>query len=328
MRALVVEEYGPFDSHRLRDDWPEPTPGPGEVLIETRAMSINFPDVLMSEGGYQHRPRPPVVLGFDAAGIVTAVGEGVSRAAPGDRVLAYVKDGAFAEKLAAPEGDVWRMPDEMPFEHGAAFGLVYLTAHLSLVENCRAQPGEWVLVTGASGGVGLAMVQYGRALGLRIIAGVTSPDKAALTREHGAEATVDLAAPDLHDAVRAQVHAIVPEGVDLVMDQVGGDVFDACLRAIRPCGRIAVVGFAGGKISPIKPTYLLNKQITVVGSPMGKIRPDWQAVKDRAMAALLDQYRAGRLRPVISATHPLADWKAAFGRFKRREVTGKIVMVP
>lgn len=332
MRALVVEEYGPYDTHRLCEDWPEPVPGPGQVLIETRAMSINFPDVLMVEGGYQHKPKPPVVAGFDAAGVVTAVGEGVTRAAPGDRVLAYVTDGAFAEKVAAPEGSVWKMPDEMPFEHGAAFGLVYLTAHISLVENCRAQPGEWVLVTGASGGVGLAMVQYGHALGLRIIAGVTSPGKAALARDHGAEATIDLSAPNLHDALREQVQAIVPVrnqgGVDLVMDQVGGDVFDASLRAIRPCGRIAIVGFAGGKINPIKPTYLLNKQIAVIGSPLGKIRPDWQQVKDRAMSALMEQYRSGGLRPLISASYPLADWKDAFGRFKRREVTGKIVMVP
>lgn len=328
MRALVVQEYGPYDSHSLRSDWPDPQPAPGRVVIETRAMSINFPDVLMSEGGYQHRPKPPVVLGFDCAGVVSAVGEGVTRVAPGDRVLAYVKEGAFAEKVLAPETSVWKMPDEMPFEHGAAFGLVYLTAHLSMVENCKAQPGEWVLVTGASGGVGLAMVQYAKALGVRIIAGVTSPEKAALAEEHGAEATVDLAAPNLHDALREQIHAIVPEGVDLVLDQVGGDVFDAALRCIRPCGRIAIVGFAGGKINPIKPTYLLNKQITVIGSPLGKVRPDWQQVKDGAMAALIDQYRAGRLRPLISATYPLAQWKEAFARFKRREVVGKIVMVP
>jgi NADPH2:quinone reductase len=328
MRALVIEQYGPWDSHRLRDDWPDPEAGPGEVLIEARAMSVNFPDVLMVEGGYQHRPTPPVVAGFDVAGVVAAVGEGVTRVAPGDRVLAYVTDGAFADKVAAPEGSVWRMPEEMPFEHGAAFGLVYLTAHISLVENCRAQAGEWVLVTGASGGVGLAMVQYGKALGLRVIGGVTSPEKAALVAEHGAEATVDLSAPNLHDALREQIQAIVRDGVDLVMDQVGGDVFDACLRCIRPCGRIAIVGFAGGKISPIKPTYLLNKQITVVGSPLGKIRRDWQEVKDRAMAALLEQYRAGRIRPLITETLPLAEWKTAFGRFKRREVTGKIVMVP
>src|SRR5690606_10611645 len=138
MRALVVEEYGPYDSHRLRDGWPEPAAAPGKVLIATRAMSVNFPDVLMVEGGYQHRPKPPVVAGFDVSGVVEAVGEGVTRVSPGDRVLAYVADGAFAEKVLAPDGSVWKMPDEMPFEHGAVFGLVYLTAHASLVENCRA----------------------------------------------------------------------------------------------------------------------------------------------------------------------------------------------
>lgn len=332
MRALVIEQYGPWDSHRLREDWPEPALRPGRVLIANRAMSVNFPDVLMAEGGYQHRPDPPVVAGFDCAGIVEAVGEGVTRAAPGDRVLCYTADGAFAEKVAAPQGDVWRIPDAMPFEDAAAFGLAYLTAHISLVENCHAEAGEWVLVTGASGGVGLAMVQYGAALGLNIIAGVTSPEKAVLARSHGAAATVDLAAPDLKEALRAQIRAIVPPdhlgGVDLVMDQVGGDVFDAALRCIRPCGRIAIVGFAGGRINPIKPTYLLNKQITVIGSPLGKIRPDWQAVKDRAMAALFEHYTAGGLRPVITETVPLARWQSAYGRFKRREVTGKIVMVP
>lgn len=328
MRAIVVEAYGPYDTHRLHEDWPPPVPGPEDVLIATRAMSVNFPDVLMVEGGYQHKPAPPVVPGFDAAGVVEAVGKNVTRVAPGDRVLTYTEDGAFAEKVAAPATSVWKMPEAMPFEHGAAFGLVYLTAHISLIENARAEPGEWVLVTGATGGVGLAMLQYGAALGINMIAGVTSDEKAALARANGAVATVDLSATDLRESLREQVFGIVPEGVHLVMDMVGGDVFNASLRAIRVMGRAAIVGFAGGEIQKINPIYLLNKQISVIGSPLGRGRPDYGQMRDRAMAALLAQYDLGRLVPHISETHPLTDWKTAFSRFKTRAVTGKIIMVP
>lgn len=328
MRALVVHEYGPYDSHRLHDNWPAPVPGPGEVLVRTRAMSVNFPDVLMVEGGYQHRPTPPVVPGFDASGVVEAVGEDVTRVAPGDRVLVYTVDGAFAEKLVAPAHSVWKMPDQMPFNHGAAFGLAYLTAHISLIENAAARAGEWALVTGASGGVGMAMLQYGSAHGINMIAGVTSAEKAALARASGAKATINLAAPDLRDSLRKQVFDIVPEGVDLVIDMVGGPVFDAALRAIRVGGRIAIVGFAGGEIQKIDPIYLLNKQITVIGSPLGRGRADYFEMRDRAMTALLVAYEAGDLIPHISATYPLADWQNAFGRFKTRSVVGKIILEP
>ncbi|MFK7942866.1 MAG: NADPH:quinone oxidoreductase family protein [Paracoccaceae bacterium] len=328
MRALVVSEYGPWDSHALQEDWPDPAPGPGGVLIETRAMSVNFPDVLMVEGGYQHKPPTPFVPGFDAAGVVLAVGEGVTRVAPGDRVLTYTRDGAFAEKVAAPEGDVWKIPDAMPWDHAAAFGLVYLTAHISMIENSACKPGEWVLVTGASGGVGLAMVQYGAALGIRIIGGVTSPEKAHLVIEQGAEATVDLSSPDLFSTLRDQIFAIAPEGVDAVMDMVGGDVWDAAIRGVRNGGRMAIVGFAGGRIQSIKPTYLLNKNISAIGSPLGKGLPEYGAIKDRAMDRLFAEYRTGKLTPHISETLPLAEWKTAFGRFKHRKVTGKIIMVP
>ena len=328
MRALVVEEYGPYDSHRLRDDWLDPVAGPDEVLIETRAMSVNFPDVLMVEGGYQHKPPVPVVPGFDASGVVIATGADVRGFEIGDRVLTYTPDGAFAEKVAVTARDAWQMPDTMSFEDAAAFGLTYLTAHISLVENAAAQPGEWVLVTGATGGVGLAMLQYGHALGLNMIAGVTSEAKAGLAMANGAKATIDLAAPDLRESLRAQVFDLVPEGVDLVMDMVGGAIFDAALRAIKPCGRIAIVGFAGGEIQKINPIYLLNKQISVIGSPLGRLRPDYLEMRDRAMTALLSTYTAGKLRPHISETLPLADWQTAFARFKNRQVTGKIVMIP
>jgi NADPH2:quinone reductase len=324
MRALVVEEFAPFETHEIRD-MPDPVPGPGEVVIDARAMGLNFPDVLMVEGKYQHKPDRPFIPGFDAAGVVNAVGEGVSRVAVGDRVLTSLRSGAFATRVTAAEQSVWRMPDEMSFEDGAAFGLVYLTAYISLIRNAKAQAGETILITGASGGVGIAMVQFGTAMGMRIIGGVTSAEKAVLAQENGAESTVDLAADNLRDSLRDEIYALTEgQGVDLVVDMVGGDVFDAALRAIRPGGRIAIVGFASGRIPQIKANYLLVKRLTAIGSPL----TSGQEVKDKAMAELFRLYRAGGVRPVISARVSLEDWREAFRRFKERRVTGKIVMVP
>jgi NADPH2:quinone reductase len=303
MRALVVEEFAPFETHEIRD-MPDPVPGPGEVVIDARAMGMNFPDVLMVEGKYQHKPDRPFIPGFDAAGVVIAVGEGVSRVAVGDRVLTSQRSGAFATMVTAAEQSVWRMPDEMSFEDGAAFGLVYLTAYISLIRNAKTQGGETVLITGASGGVGI----------------VTSAEKAVLAQENGAESTVDLAADNLRDSLRDEVYALTEgQGVDLVVDMVGGDVFDAALR-----GRIAIVGFASGRIPQIKANYLLVKRLTAIGSPL----TSGQEVKDEAMAELFRLYRAGGVRPVVSARVSFKDWREAFRRFKERRVTGKIVMVP
>ena len=328
MRALVIEKFAPFESHEIRE-LPDPAPGPGEVIIEASAMSLNFPDVLMVEGKYQHKPPFPFIAGMDAAGVVSAVGEGVSRVAVGERVLTTLGHGAFATRVTAPERSVWRMPDAMSFEDGAAFGLAYLTAYITLIENVRAKEGETVLITGASGGVGLAMTQFGPARGLRIIAGVTSAAKAALVLEHGAEATVDLASANLRDSLRQEVYALTGgKGVDLVVDMVGGDVFDAAIRAIRPGGRIAIVGFAGGRIPQINAGYLLIKRLTAIGSPLTPRRNRVDTVKDAAMAELFGLYEAGALRPVISARIAFSDWREGFRRFKERRVTGKIVMLP
>jgi NADPH2:quinone reductase len=328
MRALLVEEFGPFDTHQLHE-MPDPEPGPGEVIIDTKAMGLNFPDVLMIEGKYQHKPPRPFIPGFDLAGVVSAIGEGVSRASVGDRVLATLRSGAFATRVAASERDVWRIPDAMSFEDGAAFGLVYLTAYVSMIENANAQAGETVLITGASGGVGLAMIQFGAARGMRMFGGVTSPEKATLVRKHGAVATVDLAADGLRDSLRGEVYALTDgQGVDLVMDMVGGDVFDAAIRAIRPGGRIAIVGFASGRIPEIKANYLLVKRLTAIGSPLTSGQDRIGALKDEGMAELFRLYETGKLRPLISQRIAFDDWRDAMQPFKERRVTGKIVMVP
>ena len=328
MRALVVDDFAPFETHDIRE-MPDPVPGPGEVVIDTRAMGLNFPDVLMVEGKYQHKPPRPFIPGFDAAGVVSAIGEGVARVAVGDRVLTSQRAGAFATRVTATEHSVWRMPDAMSFEDGAAFGLVYLTAYISLIENAKAKAGETVLITEASGGVGIAMTQFGTAMGMRIIGGVTSGKKAVLAQDNGAESTVDLAAENLRDSLRDEIYALTEgQGVDLVVDMVGGDVFDAAIRAIRPGGRIAIVGFASGRIPAIKANYLLVKRLTAIGSPLTSGRDGADALKYKGMAELFRLYEAGGVKPVISARFAFNDWREAFRRFKEHRVTGKIVMVP
>jgi NADPH2:quinone reductase len=328
MRALLVEAFAPFETHAIRD-MPDPAPGPGEVVIDARAMGLNFPDVLMVEGKYQHKPDRPFIPGFDASGVVSAVGAGVTRTAVGDRVLTSLRSGTFAMKILAPEHAVWRIPDAMSFEDGAAFRLVYLTAYISLIKNAKAKASETVLITGASGGVGLAMTQFGAAKGMRIIGGVTSDQKAALVKANGAEATVNLAADPLKDSLRDEIYALTGgDGVDLVVDMVGGDVFDAAIRVIRPGGRIAIVGFAGGRMPEIKANYLLVKRLIAIGSPLTSGRDGIDALKDRGLAKMFRLYEAGKVRPVISERVAFDDWRDAFRRFKERQVTGKIVMVP
>jgi NADPH2:quinone reductase len=326
MRALVVHEFGPLHSHRI-EEWRDPEIGERDALIDVRAIGLNFPDTLMLQGKYQTRPDRPFVPGRDASGIVLAVGPQVTRVKTGDRVIAQVATGAFAEKLAAPEARCFRMPDKMDFVTGAGMVTVYNTAYVAVVIRAQVKPGETVLVTGASGGVGLAAVQIARAKGARVLAGVTTKEKGQFALASGADATVDLSAPDLRENLRQQVFELTNgRGVDAVFDPVGGDVFDAALRAVGYAGRMVIIGFASGRIPEIKGHYILLKNISVVGAPLDihfKMQPD---VMDAAVADLLRMYEAGAIKPEIMATYPLDDIHKAMDVIVGRNVKGKIVL--
>jgi NADPH2:quinone reductase len=326
MRALVVHEFGPLDSHRI-EEIPPPAIGARDVLIEVRAIGLNFPDTLMLQGKYQTRPDRPFVPGRDAAGVVRAVGEAVRRVKPGDRVVAQVATGAFAELLAAPESRCFVMPDTMDFETGAGMVTIYNTAYVAVVIRGRVQPGETVLVTGASGGVGLAAVQVAKAKGARVLAGVTSPEKGAVALASGAEHLIDLAAPNLRESLREQVFALTGgRGVDAVFDPVGGDVFDAALRAVAYAGRMVIIGFASGRIPEVKGHYILLKNIAVIGAPLDihfKMEPQ---VMEAAVADLFRMYETGAIRPEIMAVFPLEDIHKAMDLIVGRKVKGKIVL--
>jgi NADPH2:quinone reductase len=322
----MVREFGPLRSHRV-EDVPDPAIREHDVLIEVKAIGLNFPDTLMLQGKYQTQPQRPFVAGRDASGIVIAAGPKVTRVKKGERVIAQVTSGAFAEKLAAPQARCFRMPDSMDFVTGAAMVTIYNTAYIAVVVRSQLEPGETVLVAGASGGVGLAAVQIARARGARVLAGVTSQEKGQVALASGADALIDLSVADLREGLRRQVFALTENrGVDIVYDPVGGDVFDAALRALAFGGRMVIIGFASGRIPEIKGHYVLLKNISIVGAPLDihfKMRPD---VMDAAVADIFHMYEKGEIKPEIMATYPLENIHEAMDVIVERQVKGKIVL--
>ena len=325
MRALVVHRHGPIDNLRL-EDFPEPRPGADEVLIDVHSASVNFPDLMVIGGSYQRLPAMPFVPGKDLAGTVAAVGANVKTVKTGDRVMAQVEYGAFAERAVAPLANCHRLPAGMSFAEAAAMGLVYLTAHLALVERAQLKRGETVLVTGAAGGVGLAAVQLAKAFGATVVASVSSEDKAGLARANGADHVVFTNVPDLRESFREQVFAAVGKrGADVIVDSVGGDVFDACLRATAWCGRLVIVGFAAGRIAEVKAGYLLVKNISLIGLQSSDYR-DRQPEKVRDIqAALFALYEQHRIKPFVMASYSLGAWHEALATVRDRRVLGKVV---
>ena len=326
MKALILNEHGPLENLSF-GEFPDPTPGKGEVLVDVHAASVNFPDLLVVGGTYQNLPPRPFVPGKDLAGIVAEVGEGVTRLKPGDRVIAQVEHGAFAERCVVREGLCFFMPLRMSFTEGAAMGLVYLTAHYALLERAHFQPGEIVLVTGAAGGVGLAAVQLAKALGATVVAAVSTPEKGEVARASGADHVVLTNAPDLRESFRKQVYdAVGKRGVDIVLDSVGGDVFDACLRVLAWCGRLVIIGFAEGRVPEVKAGYLLVKNISLIGLQSSDYRERAPEKVREVQEHLFTLYNEAKLKPHVMAVYPLNDYLAAMKTVKERKVLGKVVL--
>ena len=327
MRAVAVHALHDRDAVKITD-MPEPEAGPGEILVDVAAATVNFPDILMLEGKYQYRPDPPFILGKDAAGTVSAVGEGVTDWAVGDRGMFYVNAGAFAEKAAVPVTNAFKMPDEVSFEDAAAMGLVYPTAWCALKTRGNLQEGERIMVTGAAGGVGMATVNLAKALGAgKVLAAVSTPEKGAAAMASGADAVIDTSNLDHKDAIRDQVYAVTDgKGVDLIVDVVGGDVFDGAVRALSWGGRIMVVGFTDGRIPQIGVNYPLMKNIAIIGSPVAQYyerRPDiMHAIQDELYALAA----AGKLKPHIMASWPMENFGEALRVVEDRQVIGKVLL--
>src|SRR5512140_2766678 len=324
MRAVRVHELIGPSALRV-DDVPDPTPGAGQVLIEVRACGVNFPDVLLSRGMYQFKPTPPFSPGGECAGIVRAVGAGVTTLAPGDRVAATVVNGAFVEQICLPEAVVIKLPDPVSFEVGAATLLTYATTYHALVDRAHIAAGEKLRVLGAAGGVGISACEIGALLGARVIAAASTDDKLAFCREHGATDGINCATEDLKDRIKALTSG---NGVDVVYDPIGGPLAEAALRGTAWQGRYLVIGFASGEIPKIPLNLVLLKGCQIVGVFWGS-HAMREPAKNRAQAEQVFAWiSAGKLAPAIDATLPFTEAAAALERIEKRQVKGKIVLIP
>ena len=322
MRALMCQAHGLPETLVLRD-MPTPQPEPGAVRVRVKAASVNFPDSLIIQNLYQTRPPLPFSPGSEAAGVVDAVGEGVSSLRVGDRVAAMTTWGAFAEAVAVQASRCFAIPDAMPFDVASGFTMVYGTALHALAQRGRLQPGETLLVLGAAGGVGLAAVEIGKRMGARVIAAASSPDKLALARVHGADDLIDYAATDLKGALKALTGG---RGVDVVFDPVGGALADPAFRAMAWDGRYLVIGFAGGDIPAIPLTLPLIKGAAIIGVFWGAFLTKEPEANIANIARLYDWYAQGALRPEISHRFPLEDAAAAIRWVMDRKAMGKVVV--
>jgi NADPH2:quinone reductase len=327
MRAVVITDTS--NRSVSIEEVADPVPGDNEILVDVKACGINFTDLLSLDGKYQNNPPPPFTPGKDAAGIVAAVGAKVTGHKVGDRVIAHVIHGAMAEKTVCPAALAFPLPDGVEFDAAAAMGLAYLTGYLALTRRGAMQQGEVVMINGASGGVGLASVSLAKALGASVVlAGLTTPSKGDAVKAAGADAIIDLTVDDLKDNLRAQVLAATGgRGVDLAFDLVGGEVFDATLRAIANEGRVVVSGFTSGTIPSVRTNYLLLKNISVVGSTINYYIKDASPLVGEAQAALYDLLLAGKITPNIMNRLTFDQYMDGIKMLEDRKIVGKSVVV-
>lgn len=324
MRALVCHQLTNDLSGLSLDSVEKKAPGPGEVRVAVKAASLNFPDLLMSQGGYQFKPDLPFVQGMECTGIVDAVGAGVRAFAPGDEVVGGAKSGAFADFNILPEAALRKKPMNYSFGEAASYATAYLTAYVSLVRRGNLQAGETLLVHGASGGVGLAAVDVGKLLGATVIATSGSAKKLEALKAYGADHVINV-----NDGFRETVKELTDgRGADVIYDPVGGDVFDESVRCIAFDGRLLVVGFASGRIPEVKVNMPLIKGFSVVGVRAGEYGRKFPERGRENIEAIWKWAEAGQTRPRIHAEVELSDWRTAYDMMINREIVGKVVLIP
>ena len=324
MRALVVEALAADYAGCVVKDIPTPEPGPGEVRIRVRAAAVNFPDLMQTRGEHQHKPEVPSPPGMERAGEVDAVGPGVTAFAPGDPVCGGGR-GGMAEFAVLPAQGLRRKPDTLSFSQAAGYTVAYLTAYVAFERCARLQPGEWVLVHGAAGGVGLAAVDLARIMGARVIAASASDHKLeVIAAEYAPEATVNVTA-----GFRERVKEITGgRGADVIYDPVGGDVFDESLRCIAFGGRILSIGFASGRLPVLPVNIALIKGFSVVGVRAGEFGRQFPDKGRENQAAIWKLAEEGKVKPRVDAVYPLNHWRAAFDSLADRKVIGKTIIRP
>jgi NADPH2:quinone reductase len=324
MYRMVVRELGGSGSLE-REELGEVRAEPGQLVIDVKAIGCNFFDILITEGKYQVRPELPFSPGAEVAGTVLEVGPGVDGFSVGDRVSALLEFGGFASIVTAPQERVFHMSAQMSFEQAAALGLVYQTSHVGLVHRANLRAGETLLVHAAAGGVGLAAVQIGVALGARVIGTAGSADKLELVRKNGADEVINYRDEDWVQQVKSLTDG---RGADVIYDPVGGNTFNLSTKCIAFEGRILIVGFASGEIPSAKMNHVLVKNYSLVGLHWGLYFDRDPKVLRDAQDAISKLYEEGKISPLVSETYPLVDAKTALDALASRKTTGKVVLIP
>jgi NADPH2:quinone reductase len=322
MKALVCNEFGPAENLSL-EERPAPSPGKGEILVDIKAAGVNFPDILTVQGKYQFKPELPFVPGAEVAGIVTAVGEGVTSHKVGDKVISTLQICGFSEQCVASEHGSFGMGETMSFEQAAGFAITYGTSYYALKQQAKIQPGETLLVLGAAGGVGIATIQIAKAMGAKVIAAASSEEKLDFACEAGADLRINYSEENLKDKVKELTGG---KGADVIYDPVGGDFSEQAFRAIAWDGRFLVIGFASGPIPAIPLNLMLLKGASLVGVFWGAWAARFPMESRQNFDELIEMIDGGQFSPLVTEVYSLDDYKAAFASISERRAKGKVIL--
>lgn len=322
MRAILCKTYG-TQENLVVEEVADPVAGHNQAVVEVYAASLNFPDSLQIQGKYQFQPPMPFTPGSEVGGVIKSAGSGLSGFAVGDRVMATPMIGGMAEQVLVNKDGLRKIPDNMDFKTAAGFAMVYTTSYYALKQRAQLQPGETLLVLGASGGVGLAAVELGKIMGAKVIAAASSDEKLQFVNRLHPDYLLNYGDGELKDKVKAITN---DRGADVIYDPVGGDLFDQSTRCINWNGRLLVVGFTSGRIPEYKANLALLKGSSMVGVFLGRFRKEEPALYEENFRELLTMYAAGKIRPVITQSFPLSDYVKAFNVFTERRVMGKVTL--
>lgn len=323
MKAVICKQHGLPDTLELATDWPEPSLGEHDVLIDVKAAGLNFPDVLMIQGKYQYQPEMPFVPGGECAGVVSAVGAKVTRFKAGDKVLSAAGAGAFCQKIAANEFAAFPMPEGLSFEQAAGVSITYFTSYYALKQRANLQPGETLLVLGAAGGVGTSAIELGKHFGAQVIAAASTDEKLELCKQLGADHVINYSKTNLKDALKELTGG---KGVDVVYDPVGGDFSEQAIRSMAWNGRFLVIGFASGPIPKIALNLALLKGCSIVGVFWGRFAGEEPQVNLQNIQELWSLFASGKIRPVVTDCFPIEQYEEAFNCMIERRARGKVII--
>ncbi len=323
MKAIICKEHGLPEKLELTTAWPEPELGENDVIIDVKAAGLNFPDVLMIQGKYQFQPDMPFVPGAESAGVVSAVGDKVTRYKVGDKVISMGASGAFCERIAVHEMGAFPLPEGLTFEQAAGVSITYFTSYYALKQRANIQPGETLLVLGAAGGVGTTAIELGKLMGAKVIAAASSPQKLELCKQLGADEVINYSEESLKDRVKELTGG---KGVDVVYDPVGGDFAEPAVRSMAWKGRYLVIGFASGPIPQIPLNLTLLKGCSLVGVFWGRFSGEEPEENLNNITELWEMFTEGKLSPVVTDVFPMEQYEDAFNCLIHRKARGKVIL--